>query len=92
MQIMIAEDRLHTVRMRGHPPQHLQRLGAAIDQVADKENPVASRIELQRPEQQIELVKATLYITNHISCHADPVGLRGCFVGSRRNIVLSGSE
>ena len=62
VQIVVAQHRLHAVLLVEYPAQHLQRLGAAVDQVAGEPQRVAAGVEIYLAQQRHKGRKAALQI------------------------------
>ncbi len=69
VQIVIAQGNRCGIAQRAHPPQYLQRGGAAIDQIPDEPEPVAVRREAHRLKQRIELRVAALHVADSVERH-----------------------
>ena len=66
---MIAQHGDRTVAQRPHQPQHLQRTGATIDQVANEPEPVLCGVEVDLLQQELQLVVTTLNVAYGIGGH-----------------------
>ena len=73
MQIVIAEHHGGGIAQRADPAQHLERVGAAIHQIADQPEPVAVGGEFQAGEQRAQFRVAALHIADRIKRHQAPM-------------------
>ena len=71
MPVVVAEDAVRGVAQVAQPAQHAERIGAAIDQVAEHVDPVARGGEADLGEQPVERVGAALDVADE-DHSADP--------------------
>ena len=69
MQIVIAEHGHRALAQAAHEAQRLERLRAAIDEIADEPQRVRRRIEAQRVEEPAQLVVAALNVADGVGAH-----------------------
>src|SRR5438874_8689037 len=69
MQVVVAEHGSRLVAELAHVAQHRQRLGAAVDEIADEPEPVLRRIEGELRQELAQLVEAALHIADRVRRH-----------------------
>ena len=69
MQVMVAQHGERSVAQRLHRAQYRQRIGTAVDQIADQPQSVARAIEGDQIEQLSELGVTALDIADDVVAH-----------------------
>ena len=69
VEIVVAEDGDGGIAQRLHFAQHRERLGAAVDEIADEPETVALRCEADEREQLAELRVAALDVADRVVAH-----------------------
>ena len=72
VQIVITEHTLRCVAEIFYKTQYLQGLRPAIDQIADKPEPVCGRIKRNALQQRKQLIVAALHVTKGVNRHVAP--------------------
>ena len=67
VQVVVAEHRDRGIAERHHVAQHRERIGTAIDEIADEPQPIARRREADQRQQLAELGMATLDVADRVS-------------------------
>jgi hypothetical protein len=70
MEIVIAEHGNGTRAELSDEAQCFERLGAAVDEIADEPENVTGRVERDAVEQAAQLIVAALDVTDRVSSHA----------------------
>ena len=73
VEVVIAEDGDHVVLVRRRPVQHLQRGGAAIDEIAREPQDVLARREADARQQPLEGGEAALVFASGLGAGAASV-------------------
>ena len=69
VQVMVAQHGDRAVTQRFDEAQRGQRLGTAIDQIADEPETIAAAIEPDSDQQALEFIETTLHVTDGVSRH-----------------------
>ncbi len=75
MEVVIAEHRDGGVTQRLDLAQHGERIGTAVDEVADEPQPIRARREADQLQQPAEFGVAALDVTDRVEAH--DYGMRG---------------
>lgn len=67
VQVVVAEHGDHRVALRDRPAQHVERRGAAIDEIADEPELIARRRVAEVVEQPIEARLAALNVADRVT-------------------------
>ena len=71
MEIVVAEDGDRRIAQRLHFAQRGERIGSAIDDIADEPQPVLARREADQLEQLAELGVAALDVADRVEAHGN---------------------
>src|SRR5437867_10400668 len=91
MQVMVAQHGERSVAQRLHRAQYRQRIGTAVDQIADQPQSVARAIEGDQIEQLSELGVTALDIADDVVAHGRSGSSRVAKRGSLKSILARDS-
>ena len=75
MQVVVSQHDECVICQRTHEPERLERIRAAVDQIADEPQAIAVRRELQLRDQRAQLLVTTLHITDGKARHCRIPGI-----------------
>jgi hypothetical protein len=69
MKVVIAQHGRHPITETGCPPQHIQRTGTSIHQIADQPDSIRAGIETKTLEETSQGQEATLDVADYVGSH-----------------------